>query len=425
MRILWLCNVIIPKVAVKLGESAGTGGGWITGLSDIFDKREDIELCLVAPYLAGKELTQVKWGNKSKFYGFQKRILDPCIYDESVEDTFRNIIKEVKPDIVHIFGTEFPHSLSMVRAYNRPESTVIHIQGLVSVYALHYEAYLPINIVTKSTFRDFIKRDNILAQKKKFEKRGLFETEAIRSVNNVFYRTDWDKACAKMINSAIKLYYAGEILREEFYTGSWNYDTCEKKSIFVSQGNYPIKGLHLMLKALNIVKKKYPNVKLYISGDNIYKKADIKSKLRQSYYSVYIEKLIKEFDLEANIEFTGSLNAEEMKRHYLECNVFVSSSSIENSPNSIGEAMLLGVPIIASYVGGCSSLLEDKKEGILYQADAYYMLADYICQLFDDKNMAVRFGKNAALRAKSQYDRENIVGDILNSYKTMIGELDE
>ena len=55
MRILWLCNVIIPKVAVKLGESAGTGGGWITGLSDVFDKREDIELGLVAPYLSGKE----------------------------------------------------------------------------------------------------------------------------------------------------------------------------------------------------------------------------------------------------------------------------------------------------------------------------------------------------------------------------------
>ena len=422
MRILWLCNVIIPKVAVKLGESAGTGGGWITGLSDIFDKREDIELCLVAPYLAGKELTYVKWGIKSEFYGFQKRILDPCIYDESVEDTFRNILKEVKPDIVHIFGTEFPHSLSMVRAYNRPERTIVHIQGLISFIAMHYEAYLPSTAVNKSTFRDFIKRDNILAQKKKFEKRGIFEIEALKNVNNVFYRTDWDKACVKMINSAIKLHYAGEMLREEFYTGNWSYETCEKKSIFVSQGNYPVKGLHLMLNALNIVKKKYPNVKLYISGDNIYKKADIKSKLRQSYYSVYIEKLIKELDLESNIEFTGSLTAEEMKRHYLECNVFVSSSSIENSPNSIGEAMLLGVPIIASYVGGCSSLLEHKKEGILYQADAYYMLAAYICQLFEDKDMAMRLGEKAALRAKNQYERETIIKDIFNTYKGMIGE---
>lgn len=310
----------------------------------------------------------------------------------------------------------------MVRAYNRPERTIVHIQGLISFIAMHYEAYLPSTAVNKSTFRDFIKRDNILAQKKKFEKRGIFEIEALKNVNNVFYRTDWDKACVKMINSAIKLHYAGEMLREEFYTGNWSYETCEKKSIFVSQGNYPVKGLHLMLNALNIVKKKYPNVKLYISGDNIYKKADIKSKLRQSYYSVYIEKLIKELDLESNIEFTGSLNAEEMKRHYLECNVFVSSSSIENSPNSIGEAMLLGVPIIASYVGGCSSLLEHKKEGILYQADAYYMLAAYICQLFEDKDMAMRLGEKAALRAKNQYERETIIKDIFNTYKGMIGE---
>lgn len=422
MRILWLCNVIIPEVSKKLGVSTGTGGGWINQIADIFDKREDIELCLVAPYLIGKELTYIKWGNKSEFYGFQKKKLNPCKYDKSVEAIFRTIIENFKPDIVHIFGTEFPHSLSMVKVYNRPERTIIHIQGLVSFYSFHYEAYLPKHVTVKMTFRDFIKNDNIVEQKHKFEKRGLFETEALKKVNHVFCRTDWDKACVSIINQNLMIHYAQEMLREEFYSGKWDYETCEKRSIFISQSHYPIKGLHIVLRALNIVKERYKDVKLYIAGDNNYKKTDIKSSLRRSYYNVYIEKLVKKLKLEDNIKFTGPLVVEKMKKHYLSCNVFVSPSVIENSPNSVGEAMLLGVPIISSDVGGVSSLLDNKREGILYQADAHYMLAHYICQVFENEEMAMRLGNNAALRAKIQYHRENIINDVLNSYQRMISK---
>ena len=51
MKVLWLCNSIIPQVSVRLGISNGTGGGWLNQLSDIFDKIDDIELCVVAPFL--------------------------------------------------------------------------------------------------------------------------------------------------------------------------------------------------------------------------------------------------------------------------------------------------------------------------------------------------------------------------------------
>ncbi len=61
--------------------------------------------------------------------------------------------------------------------------------------------------------------------------------------------------------------------------------------------------------------------------------------------------------MRSKIHFLGSLDAEKMKQAYLDANVFVLPSTIENSPNSLGEAMLLGVPCVAADVGGVTDLL--------------------------------------------------------------------
>jgi len=420
IRVLWLCNAIIPQVSEKLNVNAGTGGGWLNQLSDIFDKRDDIELCIVAPFLQGDELAHITFGNKSEFYGFPKKIHEPWIYDDSVEGVFAKILAEFKPDLVHIFGTEFPHTLSMVRAFNNPDKTIIHVQGIISAIAKHYTAFLPEKVVKRYSFRDFIKRDNIEEQQDKFSLRGEYEIEAIKKVRHVFHRTEWDEAVIKGINPTVCLHYAQEMMRGSFYSGTWKYEECEKYSIFISQGNYPLKGLHIMLEALRSVKELYSGVKLYIAGDDILTVSSFKEKIRESYYSKYIRRLIIEWNLTENVEFTGPLSEEKMRQRYLKSNVFVSASSIENSSNSVAEAMLLGVPIVSSFVGGCTSLIEHGVNGLLYQADAPYMLAYYICRIFDDKDTASSISRKEVERACALYDKEKIVENILQAYKEML-----
>ena len=420
IRVLWLCNAIIPQVSEKLNVNTGTGGGWLNQLSDIFDKRDDIELCIVAPFLQGDELAHITFGNKSEFYGFPKKIHEPWIYDDSVEGVFARILAEFKPDLVHIFGTEFPHTLSMVRAFNNPDKTIIHVQGIISAIAKHYTAFLPEKVVKRYSFRDFIKRDNIEKQQDKFALRGEYEIEAIKKVRQVFHRTEWDEAVIKGINPAACLHYAQEMMRGSFYSGTWNYEDCEKYSIFISQGNYPLKGLHIMLEALRSVKELYSGVKLYIAGDDILTVGSFKEKIRESYYSKYIRRLIIEWNLTENVEFTGPLSEEKMKQRYIKSNVFVSASSIENSSNSVAEAMLLGVPIVSSFVGGCTSLIEHGVNGLLYQADAPYMLAYYICEVFQNKDFAKSIGKKEVEKARMLYDKELIVENILQTYKEML-----
>jgi len=121
-------------------------------------------------------------------------------------------------------------------------------------------------------------------------------------------------------------------------------------------------------------------------------------------------------NLEGTIIFTGLLDEKQMCERYLQSNVFVCSSSIENSPNSLGEAMLLGVPCVASDVGGVSNMLTHKKDGFLYQADAPYMLAYYVCEIFSDNELVSNISNNARMKASRTHDKEKNTNDLINIY---------
>lgn len=105
-----------------------------------------------------------------------------------------------------------------------------------------------------------------------------------------------------------------------------------------------------------------------------------------------------------------------MVEQCFKANVFVSSSTIENSSNSITEAMMVGTPVIASYVGGTPSLIEHKKTGFLYPCDASYLLAYYVISIFEDDEMAIRLSHNAYHVMKMRHDREKILHQLRTIY---------
>ena len=97
-----------------------------------------------------------------------------------MEERFREILEDFQPDILHVFGTEFPHALAAVRSFNRPERTLIGIQGLCGEIARVYMAGLPEKVQKQVTFRDLVRKDSIRQQQKKFLQRGEQEALAIK-----------------------------------------------------------------------------------------------------------------------------------------------------------------------------------------------------------------------------------------------------
>lgn len=410
MRILWLCNVMLPKIAEDIGETATVFGGWLNILSDELQKYDGTELTVCFP-LNRSVKGQI---DKYKYCSFIKE------KDASVQ--FEEILEEYKPDIVHIFGTENKHTFDMVNACERKgllDNVVIGIQGLVSVIARHYTAFLPSKVTRAYSFRDFIKGRNIKKSQKAFLQNGKYEVSSLKRVKHIMGRTDWDRACTSAINDRANYYLCNEILRKSFYENAWKGENCEKHSIFVSQCSYPIKGFHIMLEALSDIVKTYPDAVLYTTGKNPLG-LTFKQRLRQTYYSKYIGKLIKQYGLQNNVRFLGLLNETEMCERYINSNVFVSCSSIENSPNSVGEAMLLGVPTVSSDVGGVKNMLTHGEEGFVYQADAPYMLAYYIKKLFSDEELQNSFSKKAKQHAAQTHAIQKNIEDVVNVYKKLM-----
>jgi glycosyltransferase involved in cell wall biosynthesis len=416
MNILWITNVPTPEASLLMGEAPMVVGGWIFNSAALLSEQNNINLFIAFPKNNIYEIKKL-YGGKITYFIFNylnyKNI--NWIYSNK---QFDYILELVKPDLVHIFGTEYPHTLSAVNACNKLNiKVVISIQGLASIYSKHYMAFLPNRVQTNFTFRDFLKRDNLRQQQKKFEIRGEYEIEALKKVSYVIGRTTWDKACTTQINPTIKYYSCNETLREEFYKHVWSINDCERNSIFISQATYPIKGLHLMLEAMPLILKSFPKAKLYVAGYDITKGNSIQVKLRISSYGKYIKELIIKNNLREKIIFTGILNEKQICERYLKSHVFACPSSIENSPNSLGEAMLLGVPCVASDVGGVSDMLTHKEEGFIYQSDAPYMLAYYICEIFNNNELAIKFSKGAREHALKTHDKEENLKKLLNIYK--------
>lgn len=446
-----MCNMMLPVVGEHLGLETSNKEGWLSGLLEQvmgdekhYEEGEDahkaISLALAFPVgrnllPEGQELLQGTLevqGKALEYYGFYENTEHPECYDETLEHSLKQIIAICRPDVVHIFGTEYPHTLAMTRAYNCPERTLIGVQGLCSMIAEAYLADLPERVVRSKTLRDVLKQDSIRQQQEKFALRGKNEIEAILNVGHITGRTHWDREQTTKWNPTAVYHEMNETLRSPFYTGQWQKEQAEPGAIFVSQGDYPLKGLHYMLLAMPMIREHYPEAKIYVAGNSIIRDGDWKERLKISAYGNYLKKLIKELDLQDRVSFLGKLSAEQMKEQYLKSSAYVCCSTVENSPNSLGEAMLLGVPCVAADVGGVSSLLIHGVDGILYQGfDAKQAgeleeiagnLAKAILALWGNSEISVTYCENARVHAKITHDGRANYEKLMEIYADMNGE---
>lgn len=374
---------MLPPICEALNIKVPVTGGWMYSSLKNLQKFDDLEFAVATVY-NGREFVSRLIGNTT-YYLLPIGNKNNQRYLPHLEPLWHRVNQEFKPDIIHIHGTEYTQGLAYIRACGN-KGVVVSIQGLVSVYERYYLAgILPKEIIRNITLRDTLRCDNIFKQKKKFLQRGEYEKEYIRSVKHVIGRTSWDKAHVRAINPDIHYHFCNETLRDEFYKHTWNYESCEKHSIFSSQAGYPIKGLHQLLKAMPLILREYPDTKLYVAGGDI-----TKSKwYRLSGYASYIKRLIEENGLRDMVNFTGMLSEKDMCARYLRSNVFVCPSAIENSPNSLGEAQLLGVPCIAAYVGGVPDMMRGCEDN-MYRFEEAEMLAEKICETFSQKsNVAI------------------------------------
>ena len=420
MRVMWIVNTIFPKPAEELGLDRPLFAGWLLGLFEELKKNKKISQLIVATTYNGKILKRIQ-DNNIVYYLIPNNSNNK--YSKKQEQYWKQIKKHENPDVVHIHGTEYPHALCYLNSCGG-NNVCTSIQGLINECSKKNNYFADI---TKFpiTIRDIIRNDTVYQARKKFEVRGKYEIKALEKSKIIIGRTNWDKAHSFSITHKNNYEKCNESLRKIFYEKKWCIDNIERHSIFISQASYPLKGFHKMIDAAILLKKKYKDIKIYVAGTNITQNKTLKEKLKLSGYGKLLNQLIKKNELENNIEFTGLLNEEQMCNRLLKSHIFVQASSIENSPNSLGEAMILGMPCVASYVGGTADMLLDKKEGFLYPFGESEMLADYISQIFENDELAIEFGKNAREHAIKTHNYKENANRIIEIYEKVISSTNE
>lgn len=436
MRVLWVCNIMLPAFARAKGLPWSDREGWLSGAYEKIKKSGESGKVTLGICFPGNEDRGAEKLDGVSFYIFKENLNTPEIYDPELEKSMKRIIEDFSPDLIHVFGTEFPHSLAAIKAFGKPERTLLGIQGLCSEIAGVYMAGLPSDVQSAATFRDKYKNDSLIQQQEKYLKRGENEIEAIKLAGHITGRTEFDREKVLDIHSDAVYHKMNETMRSTFYEDAWRSVNTVPHSIFLSQGDYPLKGFHYMLDAMPEIIKEFPDTKLYVAGNSIIgkikrktvtipdeqKSASGKSKypmaIRISAYGKYLKKLIRRNRLGGKVVMLGKLSAEQMKEQLLKSNVFVCPSVLENSPNSVAEAMLLGVPVVASETGGIPSMMDKNVDGLLFENENAGSLAKCIIQIFREPVIAAVYGDNARKHAQHTHDPER-------NYKRLIEIYDE
>lgn len=162
------------------------------------------------------------------------------------------------------------------------------------------------------------------------------------------------------------------------------------------------KGISYLIKALPKILSQTKDINLVICGDGYLRKK--------------LEQLVKKMNLEKYVRFTGFITNEE-KVDYLSISdilivpsIVAHSGDTEGLPVVILEGLAAGKPIIASNVSGVKDVINDGWNGFLVVQKNPEQIADKVLGLLDDKELRVRFSKNALESAK-KYDWEVIGGE--------------
>lgn len=414
ISILWTSNIVLPAVAARLGVPESPFGGWLSVTTSRLAEVEGLRLgvAMRAPVKSFQHIHQ----DGIDYFAIPQTKGDS--YDIKQADCDR-VLAEFAPDILHVEGTEMAYTRRFLSSWSGRR--LISLQGVINGYKPYQFGHLSVGDFLNLRHPQHILvglallANNLL----KFLPRLRGERETIAMADHILGRTIWDRAQANMLNPEAEYHHCPRILRDAFYEKNWSRAECEPYSIFVGNGASALKGVHFAVRALAQIHRKFPDAKLYIAGRNPWSLSRMSAQ-RLVGYSVYLMDLISDLGLRDHVIFTGQLDAESMAERMRRSHVVVLSSLIENSPNTLAEAMLMGVPAVPSYVGGVPSMAQDGKEALFYRAGDPAMLAWQLQRIFEDDGLAESLSQAARVRARATHNPESIIETMVDVYRAVI-----
>lgn len=386
MKVLWVMNSPIGPASVALGEQyGGSSGGWIQTEYEAL-QGTDVSLCFLCtlPTVAKGEIVHREHPIGDVYCLHAPRVSYGIQVPECLQKNVQQVIDGVQPDVIHIWGTETWLSNAVAHS-TTAAPRIIFIQGLIGVHQRYLGGYFENMEVNKR----YLKNVSIPCKLKSklrsflFKRQARVEADTISKCGNIISDNQFTEAYCRSLGEHIRCFKHALLPNQVFHRAKWSWEECNKHTIFTIYGSSEEKGTHQLLKALAIVKRKYPDVRAIIPGGY---QLDADGRLlpsKRDGFQQVLYNMITQLGLESNVSFTGRLNATQMAEHLRQAHLFVNTSCMEVHALSLREAMTEGVPSISSLCGSVGEYVDSGKNGFLYRFEEYENLARLILNAFD------------------------------------------
>lgn len=396
MKILWVSASAIGPASRILGQPyLGSSGVWIQTIYEELKESADVEMYFLC--FSKKTPKRIIVHNKSE-EGHAYCLNMPKISlgrkaPEYLKCNVEKVIRSVQPDIIQIWGTET--CVQNIVANVAPEiPKVVFLQGLIGIHDRYHNANLKkIGLSYHRSFHEYIRcslHDHL------FHRQVKYEAEEIVNCKNVIIDNDFSAAYCKSLSGKIQTLFYPLNPAKVFQQYTWTLSNCEPHTVFTVYGASQDKGLHQLLRAISIVKKSIPDIRVYIPGRfHIEEGSTHLSDDHLTSYEKLLSKIIKAGDIEDNVFFCGQLSQEQMAERLIKANIFVNPSVMEVHAGSLREAMLVGTPSISTYCGSIGEFVIEGKNGLLYRYEEYEVLAYKIIELLMNSSICNTISYNA------------------------------
>ena len=415
LKVLWFSNVVLPEAAKVLGLPVFLKAGWLEGYLAALRRSGEVFVTVVTRSGAVSQTTEVPVeGVRHLLLPVRSTDVSAALTERAITE-YRELVQNVSPDLIHYHGSEYHYGLLTAKGHITVPA-VLSIQGLMGEYEKAYFGGLSFCELLKShTPREVYlypyHRGGVWGGRRQFARRALVERDILRGMKHIIGRTLWDRAHVREINPAAQYHHCDELLRPPFYAVSRNPDQCKRYSIYGPTSSYPLKGFHFLLKAVSLLKHDFPEISVRVADSQ-----HIQPGARNGYFRL-LHSMVQDLNLNEHIEWLGPLDADGVARVLSDSHVFVAPSVIENLCNALAEAMLVGVPSIASYAGGMATTLQDRETGLCFPIGDFTMLAENIRLLFTENELARRLVANARAVALQRHDWSAVTVRLLDIYR--------
>lgn len=165
----------------------------------------------------------------------------------------------------------------------------------------------------------------------------------------------------------------------------------------------PAKGIDILIKAWTGVNKEFPHAKLFVVGEGATQE--------------YIQ-FTRRLGIENSIQFEGKQS--DLSKYYASASLFVLPSRREGMSNALMEAMLWGLPCIATNISGNNDLIEHGKNGLLVPVADIASVTTAICHLLSHPYKAHEMGLEARTTIKNRMDIDIIADKYIALYRQII-----